>query len=385
MNYDMGGFYKKTIRDWAEAARPDGNFTDTAPFVGIQYCGVGWAMVHPLLLEQLYQHYGNRRLIEEELPAAIKWFNLEASKRENGLVMKGLGDHEALKRIAGPVITTPMFIATARRMARLCRLVDDGANAERFEKMAAESAEAWAKAFVNEQTGQVGEGSQTEQTLALTWGTLPEPVQEKVFGTLVKDLNREAGGPSLTTGIFGTRSLLEELSRRDRPDLAHGLATRRTFPSWGWMLENGATTLWEDWQGTDGVKSHNHPMFGSISAWFFRWLGGIQCGDDAVAFDRIAIRPQIVDGLDWVESSHQSIRGPIVSNWRTDGDLRVFDIMLPPDSRAIIELPRREGDQLTESGRPIDQAEGVSLVEADGVFRLEAGSGRYRFETAPKD
>ncbi|MGB1130706.1 MAG: family 78 glycoside hydrolase catalytic domain, partial [Haloferula sp.] len=278
MNYDMAGFYAKTVRDWSDAALPDGNFTDTAPFVGIQYCGVGWAMVHPLLMEQLYQHYGDKRLIEEELPAAIKWFNLEASKREKGgLVMKGLGDHEALKRIAGPVITTPMFIDTAHRMARLCRIVGDEDNAKRFSNMAKESAQAWATVFLDEESGKVGAGSQTEQTLALAWADMSEASENKTLDLLLKDLTKDSGEPSLTTGIFGTRYLLEELTRRGRSDLAHALATRKTFPSWGWMLENGATTLWEDWEGTDGGKSHNHPMFGSISGWFFRWLGGIQC------------------------------------------------------------------------------------------------------------
>lgn len=381
MNYDMAGFYAKTVRDWAEAAREDGNFTDTAPFVGIQYCGVGWAMVHPLLLEQLYQHYGNRRLIEEQLPAAIRWFELEASKRERGgLVTKGLGDHEALKPIAGPVITTPMFIDTARRMARLCRITGREDDAGRFEKMAAESAAAWTANFFDEASGKVGGGSQSEQVLALQWSTLPEPAQEKVFDFLLADVAKDRANPSLATGIFGTRALLEELSKRGRTDLAYGLADRKTFPSWGWMIGNGATTLWEDWQGTDGGKSHNHPMFGSVSEWFFRWLGGIQCAPDAVAFDRILIRPQLVGDLTWVKSSHDSIRGAIVSNWKIDGDTREFEITIPPGATATVELPAKNGDTLTEGGQPLSEHPEISILEsAPGLHRAEIGSGSYRF------
>jgi len=379
MNFDMAGFYAKTARDWADSARPDGNFTDTAPFVGIHYCGVGWSMVHPLLLERLHTHYGDAQLVEEQFPAAVRWFDGEAGRRENGLVTKGLGDHEALKKIAGPVMLTPMFIDTARRMARLARIIGREGDAARFENMAEESATAWAKAFLDPGTGKVGGASQSEQTFALGFGAAAGDAQKAVFDHLVKDLTAPDDGPMLTTGIYGTRILLEELTQRGRHDLAYALADRKTYPSWGWMLENDATTLWETWKESDNTFSHNHPMFGSISAWFFRWLGGIQPAADAVGFDRILIRPQIAGGLEWVKCSHDSIRGPIVSNWSVNADGAEFEIVIPPDATAMIELPMDKGDILTESGRPIADASGIKIMPAGGnLHRLQAGSGKYR-------
>lgn len=378
MNFDMSGFYAKTVRDFADAARPDGNFTDTAPFVGVQYCGVGWAMVHPLLIEQLYQHYGNKSLIQEQLPAAVRWFDLEASKRENGLVVKGLGDHESMPKIKGAVVTTPMFIDTARRMARLSRIVGREGDAARFEQMADESAVAWAKTFLDQKTGKIGAGSQSEQLLALGFGAVPEAGRKAVFENLVATLTAPADGPSLTTGIFGTRFLLEQLTQRGRHDLAYALADRKTFPSWGWMLENGATTLWETWKESDDTFSHNHPMFGSISAWFFRHLGGIQAADDAIGFDRIHIRPQLVKGLTWVKSSHDSIRGRIEANWQITDQGTEFDIVIPPDTSAVIDLP---AGTITESGKPLSEAEGVALA-APGKS-IKATSGRYSFLVVP--
>lgn len=381
MNFDMAGFYAKTVRDWADGARPDGNFTDTAPFVGVQYCGVGWAMAHPLLLEQLYQHYGDKALIAEQLPAAIRWFDLEASKRKNSLVVQGLGDHEAMPRIAGPVLTTPMFIDTARRMARLSRVAGSEKDALRFDLMAEESATAWVNSFINldETTGEVGGGSQSEQVMALGFGVVPESRRKAVFDFLVSDLTGKADGPSLTTGIFGTRFLLEQLTQNGRHDLAYALADRKTFPSWGWMLENGATTLWETWKESDNTFSHNHPMFGSISAWFIRHLGGIQAADDAVGFDRIVICPQTGHGLEWVKSSHRSVRGRIESNWKAAAGVKEFEIVIPPDSEALVELPVAEGEIVTESSKPLAEAEGVTLLEAP-VHRMKVGSGKYRFE-----
>ena len=381
MNFDMGGFYAKTVRDWADAARPDGRFTDTSPFVGIDYCGVGWAMAHPLLLDQLYQNYGNRSLLEEQLPAAIRWLDGEAGRRKQGLVAKGLSDHEALAKVGGPVLTTPMFIDTARRIARLARVMERGEDAKRFESMADESSVAWASAFLDTATGKVAGGSQSEQAFALGYGAAPQAARPQVFKQLL-DQTKSPDGPRLSTGIFGTQILLDELSLNGRGEVAYALANRKTFPSWGWMLENDATTLWEHWAGSDNTFSHSHPMFGSISAWFFRWLGGIQLADDAVGFDRVTIRPQPVGDLKWVKCSHQSIRGLIESNWSVTANGVDYEIVIPPDTTAIIELPVKSGHQLTESGKPIGEAAGIKVIPTGGsVHCLEVGSGRYLFKT----
>jgi alpha-L-rhamnosidase len=190
-------------------------------------------------------------------------------------------------------------------------------------------------------------------------------------------------GPRLSTGIFGTRMLLEELSGNGRSDIAYALADRKTFPSWGWMLENNATTLWEHWALSDNTFSHSHPMFGSISAWFFRWLGGIQAADDAVGFDRIVIRPQTVPNLTWVKCSHRSIRGMIESNWSLTDKGTDYEIVIPPDSTAVIELP--DGGALTESGKPIAEADGIKILQpGPAVRRMQVGSGHYRFSLERK-
>lgn len=383
MSFDMQGYYANTIRNWSEAARPDGNFTDTAPFVGIQYCGVGWAMVHPLLIELHYRHYGDLRIVEEQLPAAVRWFDLEASKRVDGLVTQGLGDHEALAKARGPSVITPMFIDAARRMARLSQLIGKNDDATRFTKMADESAAAWAKAFLDKDSGKVGGGEQSEQVLALGFGAAPEAAQKAVFENLVANLTAPEDGPRLTTGIFATRFLLDELTERGRPDLAFKLATRKTFPSWGWMLENDATTLWETWKESDNTFSHNHPMFGSILGWFYHHLGGIQPADDAIAFDRIIIRPQMFPDLMGANCWHQSARGSIVCNWQRVNQGAVekkgykFEIDIPADTTATIYLP---AGKTTESGKPLGEAEGIEVLGTkDGLQSMRIGSGRYKF------
>ena len=245
--------------------------------------------------------------------------------------------------------------------------------------MADESAAAWAQAFLDPETGRVGEGSQSELVCSLGFGAARPAIRPLIFERLLEEL-AAPDGPHLTTGIFGTAFLLEELSRRGRSDVAMALADRSTFPSWGWMLENDATTLWERWAGSDDTYSHNHPMFGSISGWFFRWLGGIQPAEDAVGFDRIVIRPQVVPGLEWVKCSHRSIRGPIESSWFTaPGEWR-FEVVIPPDASALVELPARPGDELREGGRPVSEVGDVEVLSrGPATHRLQVGSGRYRF------
>lgn len=378
MNYDMSGFYAKTVRDWADSVLPDGRLTDTAPFVGVDYCGVGWAMIHPQLVEQLYQYYGNKQIIEEQLPVASKWLSVVAEQRKDDLVMGGLGDHEALtkERAKGPHLSTPMFINTCKRMARLARIVGKNEDAERFDQWATESSTAWAKKFLDQESGIVEDGSQTNQCFALGFNSAPEEMEAKIFNQLVNDLTAPEDSPRLSTGIYGTWILLEELSKRGRADLAYGLADRKTFPSWHWMIENGATTLWEHWAGSDGTFSQNHPMFGSISEWYFRWLGGIQCDEDAIAMDRITISPQIVGDLKWVRSSYDAPRGKITSNWSKDGDETKFEISIPADTKALVKLPVSKGANIiTLNGKPISDTNPVE----SGTYTTNLGSGSYEF------
>jgi len=317
-------------------------------------------------------------------PAGIRWLEGEAGSRKGGRVTRGLGDHEALAKARGRALTTPMFVDAARRVARLARLAGRKDDAARCETLADESAAAWARSFLDPATGKMGDSSQSELAFAIGFGATPPASRPLVLQQLLDKL-ATPDGPRLSTGIFGTRLLLEELSRSGHSDVAYALADRGTFPSWGWMLENKATTLWEHWAGGDNTYSHSHPMFGSISAWFFRWPGGIQPADDAVGFDRIIIRPQVVPGLKWVKCSHRSIRGLIESNWSVAGQATNYEIVIPPDSTAVIELPASPADQLTEGGRPVAGAPGIKLLPTAGtVHRLQVGSGRYQFSLQRK-
>ena len=122
-NFDMQGFYAKVATDWADAALPDGMLTDTAPFVGIQYCGLAWAMAHPLIQDRLLRHYGDRRLVEEQYGATRRWLDLVTRANPDGMISQGLADHESLKPTPVPALVTPLYRETARLVSRLAGLL----------------------------------------------------------------------------------------------------------------------------------------------------------------------------------------------------------------------------------------------------------------------
>jgi len=379
LNLDMANFYAKVARDWHDSALPNGMLTDTAPFVGIQYCGVGWAMAHPLLQRQLYQYYGDRRIIEDQYATSKRWLDLVAESNPNHVIEKGLSDHEALAPAPAPEMVTPLYCESARLLSQLARILDKDTDAQACAARAEAVRRAYRARFLQAEVGRVPPGTQASQSFALHLDMLDQGQREAALRYLLDDI-RTGNEGGLTTGIFGTRYMLEVLSRQGHAGVAYDIVNRRDFPGWGHMLANGATTLWEHWALSENTFSHNHPMFGSVSQWFFNWLGGVQPHPQAVGFDRIIIRPQIVGDLKWVRCRYDSLRGPIASNWRLDGDRLHLNVSIPANTTALVYIPTTKAAEVTESNSPAAEAPGVRLLGAeDGSLVFEIQSGSYAF------
>ena len=166
--------------------------------------------------------------------------------------------------------------------------------------------------------------------MPLALGLVPEDMKAKVLDVLIKAI--EAHDYHLTTGIFGTKYLFQALSNAGRDDVAYRVANQRTFPGWGFMLEKGATTLWEHWEFSDNTFSHNHPMFGSVSEWFYKSLAGIQPDPYWPDFKEFLIKPSIVGDLTWVKCHHDTMYGRIESNWRRDSNKLTMEVTVPANS-----------------------------------------------------
>jgi alpha-L-rhamnosidase len=378
-NFDMQGFYAKVAADWADAARPDGMLTDTAPFVGIQYCGLAWAMAHPLIQDRLLRHYGDRRLVEEQYGVTRRWLDLVTRANPDGVISEGLADHESLKPTPVPALVTPLYAETARMVFRLAGLLGRKDEEARYRDLSSAVGSAYREKVLGAGPDKYAVLTQAALAAALELGLVPEGERAAAFKALVAAIEGP-DGPHLTTGIFGTKFLLETLSRSGRTDLAYALVDRTSFPGWGHMLDRGATTLWEHWEYSDNTYSHNHPMFGSVSEWFFSWLAGIQPDPDAVGYDRIVFRPQPVSGLAWARATLRTVRGEVASAWRIENGRFVLSVTVPANTTAVVFIPGTDPAAVRENGAAASESEGVAFkrIEA-GCSVFAIGSGRYEF------
>jgi alpha-L-rhamnosidase len=197
-----------------------------------------------------------------------------------------------------------------------------------------------------------------------------------VLKNLLTEVDRSDG--HIDTGILGAKCLLNTLLDHGRADVAYRIASQRTFPGWGYWIENGATTLYENW---DMSGSLNHIMYGDISAWFYKALAGIRVDPTVPGFKHILIKPHIVGGLTSARASYDSIHGRISSEWRKMPNAQILlNVTVPPNTTATIYLPATDSNRVTESGRVIMRNSGVNFTKMeDGYALYEVGAGIYRF------
>ena len=386
LNFDMARFYEKSVLDLADSVRPNGGFTETSPFVGIADSGLGegagpveWGTAHPQLVWQRYKFYGDRKTLRDQYPKARRWFALLRSKAADGILDNGISDHESLVPKPVALTGTAFYYYNARLLANMAYALQRAQEGRDYEQEAAGIAAAFNRRFLKPGTGRYDTATQACQAIALAYGLTPASEEAAARDVLIRDVVEGHGG-HLTTGIFGTQALLSALSDRGRAEVAYTVATQETFPSWGWMLKNGATTLWEHWEFSDNTFSHNHPMFGSVSGWMMKSLAGISPAPDAVGFDKLRIRPCIVDGLAWVKGSYRSVRGTVRTEWRKADRALTLRITLPPNTSAEVFVPVRRQEDVQESGMPAAGAKGVRFLRMDGGAAVYlVGSGEYRF------
>ena len=385
-NFNMAGFYAKTVNDFADAARPNGGLTETAPYVGIADEGLGggsgpidWVIVHPYLQQVLYQFYGDRQLLGEQYETARRSVELIRSQAKDHIIAVGISDHESIDPKPVALTSTAFYYHHAKMLSRFAHITGRDQESKQYAELAQQIMDAFIKKFLKPETGRFDSHTQACQAFALYYDLVPPSEREMAINVLLDEiLGRHKG--HLSTGIFSTKFMLDVLTDIGRADVAYTIVNQKSFPGWGYMLENGATTMWEHWAFSDNTFSHNHSMFGSVSEWFFKAIAGIRPHPEAVGFDRIIIRPEIVGGLTWAKGSYKSVRGEIVSNWQLENSTLHLDITVPVNTNATVYVPAKNPEAVTESGRPAAQAEGVEFVRMEKDRAVyEVGSGNYSF------
>ena len=379
-NFQNTAGYEKWIADLRDEQQPDGNLPGMVPTSGWGYKwgnGPAWDSALVLIPWYLYRYQGDVRILEESYEAMKRYVDFMTSKANGNLVQHGLGDWVPAKTKTPTVVTSSgYYYADARILAETARLLNKPADAQKYSQLAEAIRQSF-HAKLYRQNGSYANGSQTAQSCAIYQGLVPSDVKPLVAKRLAEAVDAADG--HLDVGILGAKYLFHALSDNGYAERAYRIATQTTPPSYGAWIERGTTTLWEDWK--DG-SSRNHIMFGDISTWFYQTLAGIRLADSACAFHQFVVAPTPVGGLTWVKAEHDSMSGTIRSSWKKEGGRLVLEVSVPVNTSATIHvpLPRPEA-QVTESGRPAENAPGLTAAGRDGkaaVFR--AGSGNYRFE-----
>lgn len=380
-NYDMHGFYKKTINDFANDQQADGGITEIAPFTGIAdrgyggYSGpLGWQLAFPFLQDQVYQYYGDKRILKDYYPFIKKQMAFLESKSQQGLFFWDISDHEALDTKPEAFTAACFYYHHAILAKKFASILGENSDSVRFDRLSKNIRRAILDRYYQPGTGRFDNGTQSAQLFALYYGLSPEP--QKTIEALVKEFER--WDDHVSTGIFSTKMMFEVMSENGMSDLLSKVAGQKTFPGWLHMIESGATTLWETWQYSDNTYSQNHPMFGSIEEWFYKYLLGIQPA--APGFSQIIIKPQTAGPLQWVKGSYRSVAGDISCSWKKEGARLTLDLTIPAGTKAMVFIPCKAGDQVRERGKLLKDQPGFALgTYNNGFYELELGSGTYSF------
>ncbi len=392
MNFDMAAFYTNFIRDIRDVQDEKGQITDTVPHIwGSRPADPAWGTAYPLLCWTMYLYFGDTRILEENYEGLKKYVEFLRSRAENGLVkFSHYGDWVAVEKCPGAIVSSFYYYYDVRILSDIARLLGKAGDAAAYDKLSAEIRTAFHREYYDPKTGDYADGTQTANTLALFLDLAPREVRGRVWGRLFDNIVYRHDS-HLTTGFIGVKYIMELLSRQGNTDLAYDIACQTDYPSWGYMVENGATTLWELWQKREGpsMNSHNHPMFGSVGSWFTKALAGINLGGNATGFEEILISPAMVRDLAFASGSLRTVRGDVACSWsRADRSVRV-EVTIPVGSQAEVVIPKfqlrdirvmESGMPVFEKGRFVSGPAGIEdAADKDGAIRLRIGSGRFVF------
>ena len=372
-NFATQTFYNKWIRDMRGAQTADGYIPNGAPWQPGCGGGVGWGAAIEIIPWEFYRHYGDSRVLEQNFDAMcrhVRWMTTWVN--EKGLMLmqdpqewKNLGDWLPPRQLPpAELVHTFFLVHCADIVVRTAHTLGLNAEAKEFATIRDKAAEAFHRELYDPATGSYGKfGS---NVMALKLG-VPAERKAKVVKAL-RDNIAEVND-HLDTGIVGTRYLCEILVENGLEDLAYKIINQRDFPSFGWWIEQGATTTWEQW---DGGNSRNHPMFGGGIGWFYRDLAGLEATD--AGYRSFEVRPVLPEGLEWVRYSHNTTYGEIDIKWQRKAEDFTLSCVVPVGSTATIWVPFSGAEPRVKLNKNM-----IFKGLRDGYALYKVKSGSYTF------
>jgi len=389
LNCDVQAFFNKWLVDLTDGQRADGQFPMVAPVkVAGDDGGPAWAEAGVVCPWTIYEVYGDRRLLERQYPSMVKYVEFLVNRSTPELLppenYHAFGDWLSIGAdTPKDVIYTAYFSLAARLTARAAEVLDKPDDAARFNEIYEKVKVSFNKAYVKDD-GRIEGDTQAVYVLALANDLVDGEKAEQAAAHLVENIKEKDW--HLSTGFIGTKDLMLVLSKIGRTDVAYRLLFNDTFPSWGFSIKQGATSIWERWDGwtpekgfqDPGMNSFSHYSFGAVYQWMVENIGGIK--SDGLAYKRIVIAPEPGDRLTRAAVTYRSVRGEIASAWTKADGAFTLSVTIPANTTATVVLPAADAASITEGGLPLDQAPGVRVDRTEGGRTFVAvGSGRYVF------
>lgn len=385
--FDNEYLYNKWLLDIEESMNKDGCISVVSPRYWTIFNGdVTWPSAFFYGADMLHSHFGNTLAVKSRYPAMKKWveYTMKASMVDSILVKDTYGDWcmppESEKLIhskdpsritSAPVLSTTVFYDILNKMQGFAKLAGCPEDAAKYAADAANIRKAFNAKYFDTKNGSYDNNTVTANLLALRLGLVPEEYKDRLVENIV-DKTKDVWNSHVSGGVLGIQHLMRGLTENNQVDLAFLIASSRSYPSWGYMIDSGASTIWELWNGNTAdpaMNSRNHVMLlGDLVIWFYEDLAGIKSA--APGFKEIEMAPSFPAGLDHVNASYVSPYGKIISSWKLSGGKIVWNVTIPANTTATVRLPGKFGASASGPG-----VHSVKTVNGETVIKL--GSGSY--------
>jgi len=370
-NFDGITIYEKWMADHRDEQQPNGVLPSIVPTDGWGYewgNGPDWTSTIAIIPWNVYLFYGDPKLLSDCYGNIQRYVDHINELYPTGLTTWGLGDWAPVKSKTPVELTSSAYYyVDVNILAKAAKILGKADDYAKYSALAAKIKDAINAKYLNPKTAIYAEGYQTEQSVPLCWGIVPDSLKAKAAAHLADSV--AANNYHLDVGILGAKAILNALSENGQAQTAYRLASQDTYPSWGWWIVNGATTLYENWNiNAPRDLSLNHIMFGEIDAWMYKALGGIKPDESEPGFKNVLLSPNFVAGLDHFEATHTGPYGKIISSWKRVGKGVKYSVTVPANSTASVNFPN-DGKQVYADGKKIT---------TQSNYQLQAGS--YEFE-----
>ncbi|PZP39848.1 MAG: alpha-rhamnosidase, partial [Pseudopedobacter saltans] len=368
--FDNKNLYTKWLDDIQDAQTPKGSIPDVAPAYWNYYTdNVAWPSTYFFIANMIYRQYGDVEVIKKHYRGMKKWVTYmdSAYVKSNLIARDKYGDwcvppenifitksQDSSLTTNGTLIASSYYYQVLRFMYDFAVLSKNYKDTSYYNILSSNIKTAFNKKFLNTKKALYDNNSLTANILPLSFNMVPDSLRDKVFDNVYKKIKIDHH-MHIGTGVIGTQWIMRTLNQFDRSDIAYTLAINKTYPSWGYMIENGATTIWELWNGNTAspkMNSQNHVMLlGDLLIWLYENVAAIKSDSSAIAFKKILMKPENIDGLDSVNASYKSMYGEIESHWIKTIHSFSWDITVPPNTTAQISIPAYAAEWIKESGK----------------------------------